>query len=138
MEKLISVVDLPLPDREELHAVLAGLCATNGHQIPTEIETILDVLGGLTTHEAEDALSLSLIEASSFNARIIASEKANAVKKSGLLEIVESGIRLEDIGGLQVLKEDLLSKRDLFTREARDYGLLTPFHNDPRWDFKLG
>ncbi|MEA3207887.1 MAG: hypothetical protein QOE70_944 [Chthoniobacter sp.] len=126
VEKLISVVDLPLPGRDELRAVLAGLCVTNEREIPGETDTILDALGGLTTHEAEDALSLSLIESGGFDARIIAREKANVVKKNGLLEIVESGVRPEDIGGLEVLKEDLLSKRDIFTQEARDYGLPSP------------
>ena len=37
---------------------------------------MLDALGGLTTHEAEDALSLSLIETGGFTPAVLAREKA--------------------------------------------------------------
>jgi SpoVK/Ycf46/Vps4 family AAA+-type ATPase len=35
-------------------------------------------------------------------------------------------VRIEHIGGLELLKEDLVSKRNLFTRAAVEYGLGTP------------
>ena len=126
VEKLVSVVELPLPSRDELRAVLTTLCTTNERTIPANLDTILDALGGMTTHEAEDALSLSIIEADSFDPTILAREKSNVVKKNGLLEIVEPNVRPEDIGGLEVLIEDLQSKRNVFTQEARDYGLPSP------------
>jgi SpoVK/Ycf46/Vps4 family AAA+-type ATPase len=126
VEKLISVVELALPSRAELRAVLVNLCEQNEKLMPENEDAVLDALGGLTTHEAEDALSLSIIEAGEFAPAILAREKANVVKKNGLLELVEGSIRPEDIGGLEILKEDLLSKRDIFTQEARDYGLPSP------------
>lgn len=126
VEKLIAVVELALPSRDELRAVLTNLCAQNEREVPAAVDAILDALGGMTTHDAEDALSLSIIEAGEIDPAILSREKANVVKKNGLLEIVESNIRPESIGGLDVLKEDLLSKRDIFTQEARDYGLPSP------------
>ena len=55
-----------------------------------------------------------------------AREKAEAVGKSGLLEIVEVRETLEDIGGLDVLKGWLLKRRDAFSRRAVEYGLPSP------------
>jgi SpoVK/Ycf46/Vps4 family AAA+-type ATPase len=54
---------------------------------------------------------------------VVAREKAQAVKKSGLLEILESRESLESIGGLDVLKDWLLKRRHAFTQRAVDYGL---------------
>jgi len=45
------------------------------------------------------------------------------VKKSGLLEIIETRESLESIGGLDVMKDWLLKRRNAFTQRAVDYGL---------------
>ncbi|MEA3207658.1 MAG: hypothetical protein QOE70_715 [Chthoniobacter sp.] len=126
IEKLISVVELPFPSRDELRTVLTTLCTVNGRAMPDDADSIIDALGGMTTHEAEDALSLSVIETEGFDPVVLAREKSNVVKKNGLLEIVDADVKPADIGGLEVLMEDLLSKRNAFTQEARDYGLPSP------------
>jgi SpoVK/Ycf46/Vps4 family AAA+-type ATPase len=57
---------------------------------------------------------------------IVAKEKAQAVKKNGLLELIETKETLDSIGGLDVLKEWLLKRRHAFSTRAIDYGLPTP------------
>ena len=57
---------------------------------------------------------------------VIAREKAQAVKKNGLLEIIETKESLESIGGLDVLKDWLLKRRNAFGKKARAYGLPVP------------
>lgn len=126
VEKLISVVEFTLPTRDEHRAILVGICEKNEYAVPEDCDEIIDALGGMTSHEAEDALALSIIQAGRFETSIIGREKANVVKKNGLLEIIENKVRPEDIGGLEIMKEDLLDKRGLFTKAARDYGLTTP------------
>jgi SpoVK/Ycf46/Vps4 family AAA+-type ATPase len=56
----------------------------------------------------------------------VAKEKAQAVKKNGLLELIETKENLDSIGGLDVLKEWLLKRRHAFGQKAIDYGLPTP------------
>jgi SpoVK/Ycf46/Vps4 family AAA+-type ATPase len=56
----------------------------------------------------------------------VAREKAQAVKKSGLLEIIEPTESLDDIGGLDQLKRWLLTRKDAFSERARQYGLPLP------------
>jgi SpoVK/Ycf46/Vps4 family AAA+-type ATPase len=48
------------------------------------------------------------------------------VKKNGLLELIETQESLESIGGLDVLKEWLLKRRNAFSQRAIEYGLPTP------------
>jgi len=56
---------------------------------------------------------------------IVAKEKAQTVKKSGLLELIETKENLDSIGGLDVLKEWLLKRRHAFSQRAIEYGLPT-------------
>ena len=71
-------------------------------------EALLGAASGLTTIEAENAFALSVVEAKALDPVIIAREKAQAVKKSGLLELIETTESLDSIGGLDVLKSWLV------------------------------
>lgn len=128
LTKLVTVLDFELPDRDALKFVVQMLCENNGQKVPKgqALDAILDAASGLTTTEAEDAIALSIIECSEISAAVLLREKANTVRKNGLLEIVDRKVTLDDIGGLEVFKEDLLSNRFLFTKAARDYGLESP------------
>jgi SpoVK/Ycf46/Vps4 family AAA+-type ATPase len=128
LEKLIVLLDFELPSKDELTSVIDTLCKSNDRPMPDEqtLGKVLDALTGLTTTEAEDALALTVIESGSFDTKIITREKGAAVKKNGLLEIIEPKLTLDDVGGLDVLKADLLSKRKLFTPEARLAGVEPP------------
>ena len=53
-------------------------------------------------------------------------QAASEVKKGGLLEICSLAASLDDIGGLDVLKEWLLKRRHAFGQKAIEYGLPTP------------
>ncbi|MDE2100941.1 MAG: AAA family ATPase [Patescibacteria group bacterium] len=126
LEKEIAVVEYKLPDREQLREVLDTFAAENDIKLNGSTEQILDAAGGLTTIEAENAFALSVVEMKDVVPGIVSREKSNTVKKNGLLEIVEQKITLDDIGGLELLKADLHTKRNLFSKAAREYGLPTP------------
>ena len=128
LAKHFAVEELQFPTREELHDLLATFCASTGRPMPDggDLDAVLDSAKGLTTPEAEDAFALSVVESGAFSPAVISREKAAAVKKNGLLQIVASNVNPDDIGGLEFLKADLLASRRSFTREARDYGLSSP------------
>ena len=75
---------------------------------------MIDAASGLTTIEAENAFALSVVESKAIDPVIVAKEKAQAVKKNGLLELIETKENLDSIGGLDVLKEWLLKRRHAF------------------------
>lgn len=127
IEKEVAVIPWRLPGREELQEVITAI-AMSGKVKVADIEwgPVLDAAAGLTVNEAEAAAALSVVESKEVSPEIIRREKAATVRKNGLLEIVETSIRLEDIGGLELLKAALHEKRNLFSQEAREYGIPTP------------
>src|SRR6266699_200856 len=128
LEREMTVVEFKLPGKEELSIVLDGVLESAGIKtLAAPIrETALDAASGLTTIEAENAFALSVVETKGIDSTVIAQEKAQAVKKSGILELVETGESLDSIGGLDVLKTWLLKRKDAFGQKAIDYGLPTP------------
>ena len=90
------------------------------------LDAVLDASVGLITTEAEDAYALSIVESGVFSPTIISREKAAAVKKNGLLEIIDNPTHIDQIGGLENLKSDLLSSRIAFTRKASQRGIPSP------------
>lgn len=126
LEKEITVIDFQLPDRAELKRVYDEIVKSAGIKPKANVKHVLDAASGLTTTEAENAFALSIIEAKDIMPAIVHREKASTIKKNGILEIVESKTTLDDIGGLEMLKLDLAEKRNLFTEEARNFGLQTP------------
>jgi SpoVK/Ycf46/Vps4 family AAA+-type ATPase len=67
-----------------------------------------------------------VVESKAIDPVIVAKEKAQAVKKNGLLDLIETKETLDSIGGLDVLKEWLLKRRHAFSQRAIEYGLPTP------------
>jgi len=125
LEREITVVEFPLPGKDALRGVLAGIMESAGIKgLATEQqEKAVAAASGMTTIEAENAFALSFIQTRTIEPSVIAREKAQAVKKSGLLEIVETRESLESVGGLDVMKDWLLKRRNAFTQHAVEYGL---------------
>jgi ATP-dependent 26S proteasome regulatory subunit len=128
LERELTVIEHALPDRDQLGTVLDGICNSAGQSPPDgePRDQLVAAASGLTTMEAENAFALAVVERGQVNHEVVAREKAQAVKKNGLLEIVETRESLEDIGGLDVLKDWLLTRRHAFSREAKAYGLPAP------------
>lgn len=127
LEKELVVIEFKLPTRFQHAEVLKAISQSCGYKVAAKmVEPLLDAASGMTLTESENAFALSAVEAKEFSPAIVQREKAATVKKNGVLEIVETETSLEDIGGLEILKQDLHEKRNLFTKEARDYGLPTP------------
>ena len=128
LERELTVIEFALPGKEELGAVLGGIMeSANIKTMENEQrEKVIDAASGLTTIEAENAFALSVVQSKTIDPVIVAKEKAQAVKKNGLLELIETKETLDSIGGLDVLKEWLLKRRHAFSQRAIEYGLPTP------------
>jgi ATP-dependent 26S proteasome regulatory subunit len=128
LEKDITPIDFKLPDKAELQLVLKGVCQSTGAVMPSAKDTdiLLDACLGMTAQEAENALSLSLVEAKKFDPALIRREKAVIVKKGGLLEVIETTESLDTIGGLEIAKDWANNQKDCFTPEAKAFGVKPP------------
>jgi adenylate kinase family enzyme len=127
LRKEFTVLDLDLPDRETLREMAQRLAESADIEITEEqTEAAAEAARGLTTVEAEDIMALSLVEERSLDPAAIAREKAKAIGKDGILELVEPSETADDIGGLNLLKTWLGKRRNAFGREAREFGLPSP------------
>lgn len=125
LEREAAAIDLPLPTRDELSALL--------QLVPTEERRGWDIgafaraAAGLTMSEAARAFALARAELDAGEAlkRVIA-QKRRALRKSATLELVEDDTPLADVGGLDVLKAWLSSRVRAYGDDARAYGLPEP------------
>jgi hypothetical protein len=125
-EKMMTVMEFSLPTRDDLGRIAAGIAKSAEKDIPVTDE-ILRALSGLSTTEAENALSLSFVECGAFSPNIIYREKVQAVRKTGLLEIIEPDPRgLAAIGGLDVAKDWIQKRKLAYSPEAEAFGLPAP------------
>ncbi len=133
LEKEVTVVDFPLPDREDLGRLLDSVQAElGGLHFPLSAknrEELVQAALGLTWREAENALARALIVQGKLSAAavpFVLEEKKQNIKKGGLLEYLEPSDDFERVGGLAGLK-DWVRKRSLaFSQRARDFGLPAP------------
>lgn len=128
VDKLFLTIEVPLPDREELALMLASICKSNGITLRDKnlIAAVVDAAQGLSEEEAENAFALSLVRHGKIDPVTVAKEKSRMISLGGILDVVEDEIPIEQIGGLDLLKEDLLSKRNLFSRDAWEFGITPP------------
>jgi ATP-dependent 26S proteasome regulatory subunit len=134
IEKEIVVIPFKLPVREDLRVILKTVCESatdpaEGREVkyPEDDSLIIDSALGMTSYEAENAFSVSLIGSKGkFNTKTIQGEKAAIVRKGGVLEIIEQTKNLEDIGGNENLKACILERAGCFTEESRRFGIRPP------------
>lgn len=132
LEKEFWVLDFTLPNRQELLTVVQGVAESIGQSLNGNTDPLVDAVSGLTWAEAEQACAISVAETKlkdgtmRLEPDIIQREKASTVKKNGILELLDPGVRLEDIGGLELLKSWLIKRRMAYTKEAREAKLPTP------------
>ena len=124
----ITRIEFGLPDSNALSTVLDGIIASAQlpEMDPATRESALANALGLTTTEAENVFALSVVESKAIDPKIIAREKANSLKRNGLIEIVQSDTSLDDVGGLENLKEWLGRRGGAFGTSAKAYGLPAP------------
>jgi ATP-dependent 26S proteasome regulatory subunit len=126
LEKEFTVVEFKLPDKEQLGVVLGNIARSASIKVGEHADRIVDAACGLTTIEAENAFSLSIVERKGVVPEVVYREKASTLKKGGILEIIESKIDRAAIGGLGVLMPWLERRKSAFSPEAVKYGVPTP------------
>ncbi len=133
---LVTVLDYPLPDEDQLRELLDRMIDRNTAAGALSVDPADDALErlakaalGLTAFEAENAFARAMADdghLAATDVSIVTAEKAQIVRKSGLLEMINSTVRLDDIGGLGTLKTWLTKRSGSWLDEARAYGLPAP------------
>lgn len=139
MEELITVYNVPLPTQPELCEFFrTQLIAMKKNsdapiQLPKGKPAVNKLLNeaataalGLGYHGAEAALSLSLAMYSEVRVPVIYNQKAAKVANSDVLELINSDETAETIAGFDAYLTWLNRRKDVFSPEARAFGLPYP------------
>ena len=120
LDKYISVIDIPLPEKEHIESKIKDLLDKASQRkdlaekfktkySKDELEHIVNSFRGLTLNECEQVCTYCMIKHTSLDPEAISHQKRDIIRKSGLLDWIEVNENLENIGGLNELK-DWLSK----------------------------
>ena len=141
LEKEFTLIEAPLPDEGNLTVVLDGILDASRipqAKRPTEAQRklLIDAAKGLTTQEAENAFSLSIVEPQEqgkrkleelWDSNIVIREKCLALRKTQILEYVRDVPHsLDVVGGMDNLKEWVQPLQRAFSKEALQFGLTYP------------
>jgi hypothetical protein len=136
LEKEVTVVTVPLPDRDELAGLLDRIIAEikTFKRIkldldPTGRERLLQAALGLTLGEAENVFAKIIVKQERLTGADLGevfTEKQQIIRKNGLLEYYSTDENLSQVGGLSLLKDWLRKRSAAFTQAARDFGLPAP------------
>ena len=133
MEKEISVIDFDLPTEEEVRKLLDNLTdGFSSEQVTldeNEKQKLVKAALGLTMQEAENAFCRAIVSLKGLHKgalEIIHDEKNQVVKKTGVLEFVNSNLGIDDIGGLENLKNWLIKRNNTWSEQSKLYNLPAP------------
>ncbi|MGR5407626.1 AAA family ATPase [Vibrio sp. PNB22_8_1] len=131
LEKETQVLEMPLPTTEELAKLLEQ--AKQKYHIDDrdydQSESLLEAALGLSTSEAQLAfakIACQFKRLTENDIPHIVKEKEQVIRKSGHLEYFHPKANLQDIGGLDNLKNWLNRRRQAFTQDAQKFGLEKP------------
>ena len=128
-----TVIEWPLPDREEIAGILDGqisslpeemqaTAAPNGNR-----DAAIDAAVGLSGEEASACYARSLVQLRRIDPATVAREKKRVIARERVLEWydpIPGG--LDAVGGLDNLKAWLVTRKSAYSAKARAYGLPAP------------
>ena len=119
--------------KDEINALIDNHIDANDYTSfeESDREKLMPSLKGLTAYEIDRILDMAMSNNGSLSAEdkeMILRQKKGMVKKSGLVELIDTPERLESIGGLDDLKTYLEEKANIFHNlsEALKYGVSMP------------
>ena len=129
LEKYITVLATPLPDRKELEITLRGVERNCGLTLSVDMRNkMVDAALGMTTMEADLAFCLAAVrdQLGENSPYTVSSEKEQIIRKSGILDYFPKNENLKDVGGMNILKDWLFKRKKAYEKNARDFGLDEP------------
>lgn len=134
IEKYVSFLDIDLPNEEEIEALIRKHVEVNHDEEgfnEEDIPKLMPSLKGLTAFEIDRTLDMAMSSNGTLRAEdtaMILQQKKQMVKQSGTLELIDANERLEDIGGMNVLKDYLQGKAKVmvYVSDIKKYGVQMP------------
>ena len=133
LEKYVSYLEIPFPEENEINQLIDEHVEVNCYDNfkDEDRKKLMPSLKGMTSFEIDRMLDMAMSSNGSLSAEdteMILQQKKAMVKKSGLLELIDTPASLKDIGGLDALKDYLQNKSKVITDlpKAQEFGVSIP------------
>ncbi|MEG0963521.1 MAG: AAA family ATPase [Lachnospiraceae bacterium] len=133
LEKFITILEMDYLNSDEIKQIILKFIKDN--ELDAVKDSLIDELAvafkGLTEFEVNNLLALSYAddgELTRLDLRLIFDQKQQMIKKAGILEMIPLKETIEDIGGLENLKEWFIRKAKVYKNmnKAKQYGVDMP------------
>lgn len=121
IEKFVTVVEVPAPTEEEIENLIKSELPISNQFIRQEKQLqsgLARAMMGLQLYEVEQIIrSIQVRTGGRLTEKCLTyalQEKKTIVKKSGIIEVVDTNVSFDQVGGLQVLRDDLKQKAIVF------------------------
>lgn len=126
----ITVIDFPLPSPVEIDQLISQLVVPDKLKVSgLSREQLVKACQGLSRARIRRVLAKALAAKQQVNETDIEgvlAEKQQVIRQTGILEFFHTKESLNQVGGLDTLKQWVRLRQDAFTEEARHYGLPNP------------
>lgn len=133
LEKFITILEMDYLNTDEIKTIIRTFISDNG--LPEVKSALVDELAlafkGLTEFEINNLLALSYADDGVLtrkDLRLIFDQKQQMIKKAGILEMIPLKETIDDIGGLENLKDWFVRKAKVYKNmnKAKAYGVDMP------------
>lgn len=133
LEKYITILEMDYLNTDEIKDVISNFIKEN--DLPEIKDKLLNEMAinfkGLSQFEIENLIALSYADDGEFtrkDLKLIFEQKQQMIKKSGILEMIPLKESIDDIGGLENLKEWIKKKAKVFRNidKALEFGVDMP------------
>ena len=135
IRKFVTVLEIAPPVTDEIRELIKTMIGEKNYDNPRQrraVEDMVRTLQGLQMYEVKQTLrtvlKLNNNRISDKAVRLALKEKKRIVKKSGIIEVVDTDISFDDVGGLQKLRQDLEVKSAIYNNlgDAEKYHIPIP------------
>lgn len=136
IESLVSVVEILPPSQEDIYGYVSKFPVTKALATQRRRDILLnDIcrnLQGLQLYDVRQILRLAIARTggvlSAKTRQLVLEEKKKVVRKSGIIEVVDTDVCFDDIGGLDNLRAELQRKSTIYhhLREAIESRIALP------------
>lgn len=127
IESILTIIDVPAPTESEIREFVNQFPVTHAEAFKQRQDNLRDDicrnLQGLQYYDVKQILKSATIRTggklSETTKRLVLEEKKRVVKKSGIIEVVDTDISFKDIGGLGNIRKDL-ERKSIIYHHIRD------------------
>lgn len=133
LKQYISYLDIPLPNNTEINDLIDNHVILNEFDQFKEEDRIklMPSLSGMSAYEIDRMLDMAMSSNGTLSAEdkeMILRQKKQMVRQSGVLELVDTPTNIDEVGGLDALKDYITRKSKVFANlgDAKANGVSVP------------